>query len=83
MKRGNKDFNMDSFNQSKEGRLRADQSYRAKHAAEYLAIAPSTFWRWVATKEGFPQPIRLSRRCTIFSGDELEAWRNAQSKSGA
>lgn len=56
------------------------KSLRPKHAAELLGIGPATLWRWVNEKkaEGFPQPIRLSARCTVFDQDALIAWRDGR-----
>lgn len=53
-------------------------SLRADPTARFLGVGSSTLWRWVKTKPGFPQPIRLSARCTVFRVDELIAWRDAQ-----
>ncbi|GHC96685.1 hypothetical protein GCM10007320_50860 [Pseudorhodoferax aquiterrae] len=58
-------------------------SYRPKSAAELLGIGTATLWRWVKTRHDFPQPIRLSSRCTVFPGDQLIAWRDAQGKKEA
>lgn len=60
------------------------RSYRPKQAAELLGISPATLWRWIneKRKEGFPQPKRLSPRCTVLDGAELIAWRDAQGKGG-
>ncbi|MES2842473.1 MAG: helix-turn-helix domain-containing protein [Pseudomonadota bacterium] len=54
------------------------RSYRPKQAAELLGIGTATLWRWIKERPGFPQPIRLSARCTVIPGDQLIAWRDAQ-----
>lgn len=54
------------------------RSYRPKQAAELLGIGPATLWRWIKEREDFPRPRRLSPRCTVFDGNELIAWRDAQ-----
>lgn len=59
------------------------QSYRPEKAAELLGVKPRTLWRWIKTKPDFPQPIRLSARCTVIPGDQLIAWRDAQAAHGA
>lgn len=51
-----------------------NQSYRPKEAAKLLGIGPATLWRWIKERPGFPQPIRLSARCTVLDGAELRAW---------
>jgi prophage regulatory protein len=56
------------------------QSYRPKQAAELLGIGTATLWRWIKSRPDFPQPIRLSPRCTVIPGDQLIAWRDAQAK---
>jgi prophage regulatory protein len=56
------------------------RSYRPKQAAELLGIGTATLWRWIKERPDFPQPIRLSARCTVLSGDQLIAWRDAQAK---
>lgn len=44
---------------------------RAKHAAEYLGVGISTFWRWV--KNGrIPPSIHLGNRVTVWRKDVLE-----------
>lgn len=56
------------------------RSYRPKQAAELLGIGPATLWRWIKERKDFPQPKRLSARCTVLDGAELIAWRDAQGK---
>lgn len=56
------------------------RSYRPKQAAELLGIGTATLWRWIKERPDFPQPIRLSARCTVIPGDQLIAWRDAQAK---
>lgn len=58
--------------------LTSSRSLRADTAAQFLGIGRSTFWRWVAEREGFPRPRKLSPRCTVFDQTELLAWRDAQ-----
>ncbi|MCW5669398.1 MAG: AlpA family phage regulatory protein [Hydrogenophaga sp.] len=57
------------------------RSYRPKQAAELLGIGTATLWRWIKERPDFPQPIRLSARCTVIPGDQLIAWRDAQGKA--
>jgi prophage regulatory protein len=58
-------------------------SYRPAQAAELLGISRATLWRWVAERHDFPRPRNLSRRCTVFDGAELLAWRDAQAQKAA
>ena len=53
-------------------------SLRPKQAAEFLGIGVSTLWRWVKERNGFPQPIQLGPRTTVFDGSKLAAWRDSQ-----
>ncbi|MGC4395160.1 helix-turn-helix transcriptional regulator [Hydrogenophaga sp. T2] len=59
------------------------RSYRPKQAAELLGIGTATLWRWIKERKDFPQPKRLSPRCTVLDGAELIAWRDAQGKEAA
>lgn len=54
------------------------RSVRAKEAAKVLGVGVSTLWRWVKEVNDFPQPARLSARCTVFELDKLLAWRDAK-----
>lgn len=61
-----------------------NKSLRPNQAAELLGIAPSTLWRWIKERPGFPQPRNLSSRCTVLDGSELIHWRDSQNvKCGA
>jgi predicted DNA-binding transcriptional regulator AlpA len=53
------------------------RSLRPKDAAALLGIGLSTLWRY-SRRPDFPQPMRLSARCTVFAADAVLAWRNAQ-----
>jgi prophage regulatory protein len=55
------------------------QSYRAKEAALLLGIGVTTLWRWAKERPDFPKPLRLSQKVTVFPGDKLIEWRDAQS----
>ena len=39
---------------------------RATEAARYLKISKSTLWRWVQELPGFPKPIKIGPRVTLF-----------------
>lgn len=53
---------------------------RAKEAARILGVSVTTIWNWATEKldEGFPRPIRVSDRVTLFPRDEIVAF--AESK---
>jgi len=57
------------------------QSLRAAQGAEFLGVGVATFWRWARTRPDFPQPIRLSPRCTVFDVEALRTWRDAQTQA--
>jgi prophage regulatory protein len=35
-----------------------------RRAAELLDVSEATLWRWVKSRPGFPQPVKLSPGCT-------------------
>lgn len=46
---------------------------RIKRVREKVPVAASTIWAWV--KEGkFPEPTRLSTRCTVWDEGEVDRW---------
>ena len=57
--------------------MKADGFVRAREGAEFLGVGESTFWNW-AKREGFPKPIRMGERLTLFALEELRAWALAQ-----
>ena len=52
--------------------MKADGFVRAREGAEFLGVGESTFWNW-AKREGFPKPIRMGERLTLFALEELRA----------
>jgi prophage regulatory protein len=52
-------------------------SMRPRQAAQYLGVSQATLWRWVK-RPGFPQPLALGPRVTVFKSDELREWRDSQ-----
>lgn len=54
-----------------------DKNLRPKEAAAMLGIGVATLWRWQKEKPGFPQSIRLSARCTVFSEKDLLNWQKS------
>jgi prophage regulatory protein len=57
---------------------KTNRSLRPKHAAGFLGIGLSTFWRYASEREDFPKLRRLSSRCTVVDEAALIAWRDAQ-----
>jgi len=55
---------------------------RPSNAADYLDIGVSTLWRYAKTLPDFPQPIKLSPRCTVFSQSALDAWVESRATVG-
>jgi predicted DNA-binding transcriptional regulator AlpA len=51
-------------------------SMRPRQAAQYLGVSTATLWRWVK-RAGFPQPLAIGPRVTVFKSDELRAWRDS------
>ncbi len=56
----------------------SNRGVRAKEGASILGCGQSTFWRYNATRPGFPRPRNLSARMTVWDADELVAWRDSQ-----
>lgn len=52
-------------------------SLRARQAADFYGIGLSTFWRKTLL-EGFPKPIKIGTRITLWKIEDLIAWRDAQ-----
>ena len=44
-------------------------------------VCRTTPWEWVKTKPDFPQPIKLSERCTRWKLSDVETWEAAQSET--
>lgn len=55
---------------------------RAKHAAAFLGISQSTFWRWVQQGR-IHKGTRLSARCTVWPREELERFMEQQACASA
>jgi prophage regulatory protein len=47
--------------------------YSDKQVAEMLSVSRDTIWRWAREKD-FPQPYKISERCTRWRSDEIENW---------
>lgn len=45
-----------------------------KEAAAMLSIGESTVWKKVKEDPSFPQPVRLSPKCTRFKVDDIRKW---------
>ena len=46
---------------------------RVKQVSELTGIAVSTIWKYVKLQQ-FPQPFKLSMRCTVWDSNEVDAW---------
>ena len=51
---------------------------RAKLASAHFQIARSTLWKWVKTREGFPQPVKAGEKVTLFDINAIDAFLKAQ-----
>lgn len=45
--------------------------------AKILGISVVTVWRWTACGK-LPQPVRLSKRCTVWRAEQVREWIHAQ-----
>lgn len=60
---------------------KSSESYvRPKEAAQILGVSVRTIWNWTNQRreEGFPLPIQISKRITVFPRSEIVAF--AESK---
>ena len=46
---------------------------RPKYAAAYIGVSTTTLWR-LEQQAGFPNKIRLSKRCCAFRRVDLDNW---------
>ena len=61
----------DTLKQKLNAKYGAGKKYlRARDVCEYLGIAPSTVWYY--TRTGKLTPIKISKRVTVFSIDEVQ-----------
>ena len=51
-------------------------------AARYGVARPS-IWRWLKNDPTFPKPIALSKGCTRWRLEDLEAWENGKAAHNA
>jgi predicted DNA-binding transcriptional regulator AlpA len=52
---------------------------RPAEVCEILRISPATLWQWVLDKVGFPRPIRVSAKHTLFEASALDTFVKASS----
>lgn len=59
---------------------KTDGYVRPKQAAEILGVTVRTVWNWVNNRrdEGFPRPIPLSKRVTVFPRAEIVSFAEKQ-----
>lgn len=71
---------MTDTKKTKQTQPHSDGYVRAKEAAAILGVSVTTVWNWATDKlsEGFPRPIRISDRVTVFPRAEIIAF--AESK---
>lgn len=46
--------------------------------AQRYGVSRQTVWRWAATDNTFPPPIKFSAGCTRWNITDLEAWEAAK-----
>ncbi|EEW3656870.1 AlpA family phage regulatory protein [Escherichia coli] len=51
---------------------------RPAEAASFLSVSIPTLYRW-CKKPGFPKPVKLTDRVTVFKSDDLALWLAAKS----
>jgi predicted DNA-binding transcriptional regulator AlpA len=50
------------------------KALRPPRAAEKLDCSLRALWDYAKSAEGFPQPVKLSPKVTVFFEHELDAW---------
>lgn len=50
---------------------------RIKEVVKVVSVSKSTIWLWVKEKK-FPEPIKLSPRCTVWRSEAVEAFMDSQ-----
>ena len=50
-----------------------EKCLRINGVSELTGLANSTIWSWINTK-GFPKPIKLSPRVSVWRRSEVLAW---------
>lgn len=50
------------------------RALRPAKAAEHIGVGVATLWRYARNYPDFPQPVKLSPRCTIFFESQLNDW---------
>lgn len=66
-------------NASGSGEPRGEVTYwlSPKQVCEMFSISEATLYRWIKSREGFPQGVKFSAGCTRFSSLELSAFVNS------
>ena len=56
---------------------------RPRATAEFLQISTVTLWRWEKNNPEFPKSTRISKRVSVYDGQEIRQWVKAQSAGSA
>lgn len=57
---------------------RPRRNERPTQLAARLGCGVSTIWSWAKNRDGFPQPIKLSERITVFDADAVDDFLHLQ-----
>lgn len=52
----------------------SDTLISAEQIAARANVALSTVWAWNRSIPGFPEPLKISTRCTRWVKSEIDAW---------
>lgn len=71
---------MTDTKKTKQPQPHSDGYVRPKQAADILGVTVRTVWNWVNARkdEGFPRPIPLSKRVTVFPRAEIVSFAEKQ-----
>ena len=56
---------------------------RAAAAARFFQVGKSTLWSWAASRPGFPPPLKIGPRTTVFDLDACERFLQAEAEKAA
>ncbi|TQI77968.1 AlpA family transcriptional regulator [Serratia fonticola] len=54
---------------------------RAAAVARFLSVSEATVWRY-AKRPGFPKPVKLSDRATVFDAAAVRQWLESRKQGG-
>lgn len=53
---------------------------RAKGTCDHFQISRSTLWQWVKSRPGFPKPLKVGQKVTLFDLNAIEYFLRAEAE---